>query len=198
MEDRMKSEESPNKNKLRQSAIELMASYGYHATTTRMIAEKANLAVGTIYTNFKNKEGMLDYIFRLEYQKRVDYLNFLREKGFTSLEKLDRFLDFHLEELQNDKNLSKVLIYESTNPNLKHLESIKTFKTQLPEFFRDLLKEGIQRGEIRKVDAELTAQIIFYSIRGTIHEMAADHPHLSIGEVKDNLKDFIHHALKKE
>jgi len=41
------------------SALELFADYGYHGTSINMIAKKAGIAKGLIYTYFENKESLI-------------------------------------------------------------------------------------------------------------------------------------------
>jgi len=47
------------KELIRQSAIDVIAEKGYFNTTAKIIAEKAGIAVGTIYIYFSNKEEIL-------------------------------------------------------------------------------------------------------------------------------------------
>lgn len=180
-----------------ESSIEILAQKGYFTTTTRMISEKANIAVGTIYTYFHNKESILDFIFQREYDKRAEYLDSLQEITCNHIEKFNLFLDFHFDELSQNQDLATVLIRESANPELQHLEGVEKFTHQLPNFFKIILNSALETGEIRELNTTFTAEIIFSTIRGTIFNIALRKEHENFQDVKQELKNFITYAIKK-
>ncbi|WP_430812190.1 MULTISPECIES: TetR/AcrR family transcriptional regulator [unclassified Carboxylicivirga] len=47
------------------AALTLVTQYGLHGISMKMIAEKANIAAGTIYVHFKNKEEMLASVYEM-------------------------------------------------------------------------------------------------------------------------------------
>ena len=71
------------------AALHLITSYGFHGTSIKMIAAKAEVAAGTIYIHFKNKEELIlalyealgeeiNEIIRRQVKKDVTYFeNFL-------------------------------------------------------------------------------------------------------------------------
>ncbi|MFT5873920.1 MAG: AcrR family transcriptional regulator [Clostridium sp.] len=174
-----------------------MAEKGYFNTTTRMISKKANIAIGTIYTNFKSKEDILDHIFETEYNKRAAYLNSLETVSCSHIEKFHFFLDFHFNELSKNECLTTVLIRESTNPELQHLKGVEKFIYQLPHFFKIILEKALDAGEIRQLNSSVTAEIIFNTIRGTVFSIALKNDKYDFEEIKQELKDFITYAIKK-
>ena len=50
---------SDTREKIQAAAMRLFAERGFHATTTRMIAQEAGVAEGTIYVHFANKKKIL-------------------------------------------------------------------------------------------------------------------------------------------
>jgi len=179
------------------NSIEILSNKGYFNTTTRMIAKKSDIAVGTIYTYFKNKEAIINEIFQIEFQKRSMYLEKITQKNITTIEIFNQFLDFHFELLIKNPELSKVLIQESTNPELQTVEGIQKFIQQLPGFFQKILDEGIKKGEIRSLDSSITAYIIFSNIRGIALNTNLLKSEFVIKKVKEELKDYISYALKE-
>lgn len=47
------------REKIVQAALELIAENGFHGTPMVMIAERARVAIGTIYLYFENKDGLI-------------------------------------------------------------------------------------------------------------------------------------------
>ena len=51
------------------SAVSLFATQGFHAASTRSIAQKAGVSEGLIFRHFKNKEGLLGKILEITIEK---------------------------------------------------------------------------------------------------------------------------------
>ena len=56
--------ERPKYRQIIEAAVEVIADNGFHASQVSKIAKKANVADGTIYLYFKNKEDILISVFR--------------------------------------------------------------------------------------------------------------------------------------
>ena len=61
------------KEQIRTAAVKIIARDCYFNATTDKIAAQAKVAVGTLYNYFRSKEEILDYIFAVEFQKRYDF-----------------------------------------------------------------------------------------------------------------------------
>lgn len=185
------------KELIRQSAIDVIAEKGYFNTTAKIIAEKAGIAVGTIYIYFSNKEEILNHIFITEFEKRAEYLEKLINGNYSTFEKLDLFYDFHFKELEKNKNVGTVMLQESMHPQLQSLEGVKKFLNQLPLIFTKILKNGIDAGEIRDLDCDLLATIIVQATRGAIYKIKSSNKEYEYEQVKNELKNFIWQGIKK-
>jgi AcrR family transcriptional regulator len=186
-----------NKEKIIESAVKIMAQKGYNQTTTRMISKEAGVAVGTIYSNFKNKEDILNKVFEREYKKRIKFIETLYVKEVSNKDKISSFIDFHFENILEDLDLAKVLIVESSDLEISHLEWIKKFKIQIPDFFQKILSKGIENGEFRKLDSKIYSVIIFNSIRGLVEEITRTKNHNYAVKGKIELKKFIIKGIEK-
>lgn len=61
---------SDKRSKIMQVALELLAEHGFHRVSMSMIAEKANVAVGTIYIYFAGKDELIDELY-LDLKKKI-------------------------------------------------------------------------------------------------------------------------------
>ncbi|GAB4320449.1 MAG: hypothetical protein Kow00127_12730 [Bacteroidales bacterium] len=55
---------SEKKDKIVESALQLFATEGFHATSTSRVARKAGVSEGLIFRHFGNKAGLLDAILK--------------------------------------------------------------------------------------------------------------------------------------
>jgi AcrR family transcriptional regulator len=55
----MEEKKKGKRESIMRAAMELIAEHGFHGAPTAMIAEKANVAIGSIYRYFENKDALI-------------------------------------------------------------------------------------------------------------------------------------------
>ena len=86
------------KQKIYNTAIELITSYGYDKVTVDEICQKAGVAKGTFYVHFKAKEDIVKYVYRDNAQKYVNEKMNMEENGFQgTLDELYNYCTLFLE-----------------------------------------------------------------------------------------------------
>ena len=155
------------KELIRITAIELMAQNGYNDTKIQEIADKANIAVGTIYHYYKDKQEILDYIFFYILSKKIKLLDDLELNGSTSLNIINLYLEFHIEQWEKCPNVFKILKQDGV-PFSKQSVNIKIMYKELLEKLKNVVKQGQKIGEIKEVDASMVA-FAFLNIMNIMH-----------------------------
>lgn len=186
------------KELIRESAIKVIAAEGYYNTTVKMIAEEADIAVGTVYNYFTNKKEILNYIFKVEFDKRIELLESLRKQEKSLREILIFFLNKHFSWLENSRATTTVLVQESSLPHKHSLTAINDFMNKLPQLLAEMIETAQQKGEIRKVNSEIIANAIFHSIRGVALKVEGDDLDYNFNMAKRELINFIWVGLIKE
>lgn len=157
--------------KIIQAATKVFAQKGFYNSKVADVAKEANVADGTIYLYFKNKDDLLISIFEDsmdtfsgEVQKVVDGVS-------DPVEKLCRFIRLHLELVRENQDTSLVLQIELR-------QSSKFMKEYAATKFRDylalistILEEGQAKGVFKK---EINPVIVKRAIFGAVDEMALD------------------------
>ncbi len=150
------------KESIRLSATKIIARDGFSRTKVQSIADDAEIAVGTVYIYFKNKDDILDYIFETQQKKIAEFSKKLEKQEMPPLDKIKKILKYHFKELGDNPNLSKVLSSESRGQPHNGSAWIKNGSVGIPEIFQKMLSESKKRGEIRNIDTELYGAIIFF------------------------------------
>jgi TetR/AcrR family fatty acid metabolism transcriptional regulator len=130
------------------AAERIFSQEGYDKATISEIAQAANVAEGTIYDYFKNKEDLLHSILQFRFRKHMDSLGDLFETKAPH-KKLRRFIRYHFSIYINQPSFANILIlngifnsrfYESTaySDFVKYLDTIDA-----------ILDEGKAEGCIR-------------------------------------------------
>jgi AcrR family transcriptional regulator len=142
------------------AATNSFSLFGYKATTMEQIAKLANVGKGTIYTFYKNKEELFhEIISSLIHEMKVSVENVLHE-DLSFYEKVDRAL-FTLLEFRTDHQLMIKLIQEEKEmgtPAVKDV--IQKIEQTIIQYVANIVQKGIEKGEIKPCDPEITAFVI--------------------------------------
>ena len=158
------------KDLIRQAAVKVIARDGYYNTKTAKIAEEANVAVGTIYNYFDSKDDILEYIFRVEFEKRISYLKKVEKKDMTIYEKLSFFIEKHFNEVKNNLDTAQILVREKEFPKTSEFSSILVYLNDIPALLEEMLRKAIKKGEIRQQNISITAGLIFGGLQGVVEK----------------------------
>ncbi len=142
-----------SKDAIVDAAISLFNAKGYHGTTMRDIAGKANVNIANISYYFENKCGLLEYCFADFYEQ---YMNVF-EKGMNELELgarsclkkvTENLLKFQCEHLQ----LTRFILRELTLDSQVVREIMSTYLVKERFYFTKILEYGMLRKEYKKVN----------------------------------------------
>ncbi|MGM0502369.1 MAG: TetR/AcrR family transcriptional regulator [Bacillota bacterium] len=184
------------KELLREKAVDVFAQEGYHDTKVKMIAEESGVAVGTVYNYFSNKREILNYIFAVELDNKINFLTKVKKKDISLKDKLIMFLNHQFKHLEENPHLATVLIQEIRMPHKHSLEAVEGFLNKLPEVFAEMIDEAKEKGEIRKVNSKLIANAIFQTIR-SIAMMVVQNDEYDFAEAKRELINFFWLGIAK-
>jgi AcrR family transcriptional regulator len=143
-----------------QAATELFAGAGFHATSTRRIAEAAGVSEGTVFHYFRSKHDLmlaiLDRFYSQQLNQRAEAI--LNEVMGTR-ERLRELALNHVRQLAADQALMMRLIQVYIGVDLLFINTerepgdaespIRTLNRQYVGYFDRTLREGIARGELR-------------------------------------------------
>lgn len=130
-------------DKILNSAGAVFAEYGFYKATISQIATQANVADGTLYLYFKNKDDILYQFISFKTTVVFKKMRAAVEKGQTAEEKLRYLIRCHLSEFQNDKNMA--IIFQS---EVRYLRDIKSQIKDISKMYLDLLSDIIEQGQI--------------------------------------------------
>ena len=120
-----KSKDAPKKGEvtrlaIEDAAIELFVEQGYHATSMRQIADRANLALGGIYNHFKSKDEIFEAIIvdKHPYKKVLPLM--LEVEGDTIEDILSQAARVAIKELTSQPYYIKLMMIEIAEFNGAH------------------------------------------------------------------------------
>ena len=157
MNSRRATQKGLRRERLTSSALALFRERGFESTTIEEIAERADVAKGTFFNYFPTKQGVL-----AEYYSRLaqEFLRLAREdRRGTTLRRLQLFFRAVERRLREEGPLLEVLYRETfARPDLIRLDA--AVETEIADIYREHLRAGIDRGELRRVNVDAAARTI--------------------------------------
>jgi len=157
------------KEQIVNAAIELFAQKGFEGTSIRDLAAKADVNIAMINYYFGSKDKLFETLVEMKSASARNVLEeLLKDKTLTSIEKVDRIIDSYIERLFKNRQFHRVIHQELMLNQRETLQQIITnvlFPNTLA--IKNIIDEGIQKGEFREVDVILTIA----SLIGTINHV---------------------------
>ena len=150
------------------AAVAVFAERGFFVSRISDIADRANVADGTVYLYFKNKDEILASAINTAFDGFMSRARTELEKLASPTERLRRLAFLHLEALGSNRNMAVVFQMELRQST----RSLSEFSHQhLVEYFnlvRQAIIDGKASGEFRPEMSEKIAANCFF---GAIDEM---------------------------
>lgn len=154
---------TPDKReRILEAAIAVFAEKGFAQTKVSEIARVAGVADGTIYLYFDNKDDLLIKAYEASMDRILESLHKVLNETNGTGEKIERFIQHHLETVGNDKQLAKVITVElRTSPKFM----VEYKNTKFNEYLRmlsDMIATGQSENVLRRdIDPALAARALF-------------------------------------
>jgi len=160
------------KELIRVAAVKIIADEGFFSATTDKIAKESGMAVGTIYNYFSNKEDILRYILDVEFQKRYELYQNVKNSQIDPLLKIEKLLSFHFNEIKKEPNIIKIVLAEKITASRNKLMPFEKY-AKLSAIFSEILNEGIDKGYLKKCDPKIISILILGFIEAIMTEFLA-------------------------
>ncbi len=174
------------------TALEVFAQYGYHASSIAMITKKAGISKGLIYTYFKSKEELLTRIIFSGIQEFMEVFD-PNKDGFLTEDEFDFFINSIFKKVKLNINFWK--LYYSL---LLQKEVLEIEKDKLNELFEPYFKTLIdyyERHGCKNPYAE--AMLLSVTIDGAAMAYVNEPDMFPIDSVKELIIEKFKEANKK-
>jgi AcrR family transcriptional regulator len=145
------------------AARELIAEGGYVAAQVASVAERASVAVGTVYRHFPSKSDLFAEVFREASQHEVDAMReAMGASTGTAGERIAAGIEAFARRALRGKRLAWALLAEPVDP------AVEAERLHFRHSYRDLMAEviadGIEAGDLPKQDVDATAAALIGAI----------------------------------
>ena len=150
------------RDRILRAAVKIFSRKGFFNSKVSEIARSAEVADGTIYLYFKNKDDLLISLFEEKMGEVVEDVRRRIAVGGNALEKLKIFIENHMDLLEREAGLVEVLQVElrQSTKFLKDYTPVKFF--EYLEIISGILEEGKREGVFRPdLDTSIARRAIF-------------------------------------
>ena len=157
---------SKTREKLEDVARQLFAKMGVENTTMNDIAMASQKGRRTLYTYFKSKEEIYLAVVESELDILSDTMRRVVEKDVPADEKLMEMIYTHLDAVKEVVYRNGTLRADFFRDTWRVEKVRKRFDAKQVLLFREVLREGQKEGLFRIDDLEMTAEIMYYCVKG--------------------------------
>ena len=180
-------------NRLMEKAEELFLELGYRSVSMDQIAEAAGISKMTIYKYFSSKEELFLNILQSIGDRSLIYIEDQMKKIDGTIEKIDFLLHFNVE---YSKQFS-LTFYKDIMDNPYIIDRLMKEKKRMSKIiFEDIIRNGVERGEIREIDEAFMANMLITlidSISKNFFEKITCRKELE--DFTENFYDFLKYGL---
>ena len=173
---------SKTREKLVDVARQLFAKMGVEDTTMNDIAIASQKGRRTLYTYFKSKEDIYLAVVESELDILSDTMERVIEKNVSPDEKLMEMIYTHLDAVKEVVYRNGTLRADFFRDTWRVETVRKRFDTKQVLLFKEVLREGWEKGLFRIDDLDMTAEILYFCVKGI------EAPYIR-GHVGSNLDD---------
>ena len=160
--------ESPTIRRLLLAGVEAFWRDGFHASSTREIAKRAQLSPAAVYVHFKAKEDLLFDIILYVAEYLRDRLRESAAKGGSPTEMLSRLVHAYVALPARTYKASLVANREFWSLTPSQQKQIVKIRDELEEIVGNCLKAGKASGEFQFDDLSITRMAVVSLCRSTL------------------------------
>jgi AcrR family transcriptional regulator len=167
------------------AAAEVFAKKGYHAATTRDIADRLGMQPGSLYYYFESKEAALEEICRIGGTEFGDHLEAVLAAGMTVREMIRDAIGNHLQ--GSRRHYVTCFAHNRRFLPAEMVPEMNRLARRYTKLWEDVFRRGIERGEVPpNLDCRLAATAAVALCNGAVPYLEPKTPE-EIGEFVDGL-----------
>ena len=151
------------------AATKIFAKKGFFKAKVSDIAKEAQVADGTIYLYFENKDDILISLFEEQMQLVLENMRQQLSKEDDAVKKIESFALTHLKLIESNKNVAEIIQVE-LRQSTKFMKEYKNERfMEYLNLIADIIEEGQKKGVFNKAIIPDIAKRAFF---GALDEMS--------------------------
>ncbi|MFB7516022.1 TetR/AcrR family transcriptional regulator [Streptomyces sp. NPDC056144] len=183
--------------KLYEAAVTLIAEQGFSATTVDEIAERAGVAKGTVYYNFKSKTELFEELLRHGVSLLTASLRAAAEetaeRGGSRIDAIDAMIRAGLVFIDRYPAFTQLYVAELWRTNRAWNSTLLVVRQEAVAVVEGVLRAGVAEGELSEdIDVQLTAAALVGMVLVAALDWQAFQSGRSLDDVHAALSRLLH------
>jgi TetR/AcrR family transcriptional regulator, cholesterol catabolism regulator len=177
-------------------AAAMFREKGFAATSMRDLAESVGIEAASLYNHIRSKNEILEAICFDVANRFNTNMDMIEAGPQKSIAKVETLLRFHIQQMI--ENYEEVYV---SDREWKHLDEpyLSNFQNQRRNYrkkFASIIEDGIQKNEIRRIDAPTAVLIVLHAVSG-IESWHRSKAKINAQELEDNMVMIMIDGLRK-
>lgn len=177
-------------------AANMFREKGFAATSMRDLAETVGIEAASLYNHIRSKNEMLETIcfdVANRYNLHMDDLEMNESK---TTDKIETLLRFHIRQMIDHYEEVVVCDREWKHLDEPYLSNFHNQRRTYRKRFAAIIEAGIQKNEIKKIDAPTAVLIMLHAVNG-IESWHRSREKINAQELEDNMVMIMTDGLRK-
>ncbi|WCB92350.1 HTH-type transcriptional repressor KstR [Baekduia alba] len=159
--ERTEAKRAATRERIVRAALELVARGGYREAQVAAVAQRADVATGTVYRHFPSKADLLTEVFRVASQHEVDAVA-QAARGATAQDRIAAAVETFARRALQGRRLAWALLAEPVDPAVE-AERLQ-FRRAYADVFARTIALGVQDHQLPEQDPHFTATALVGAI----------------------------------
>ena len=156
------------KRKIFEASMKLFAEKGYDSTSVEEITSEVGVAKGTLYYHFSSKEEIFEFLVKEGMQLLKNSINIKTEQQVKYIDKLRATVLIQIKIILKYGNFMSIVLREVWGRSQRS-KICQKYVDEYITIIENLVKQGIEDGELKKADSEIIASELFGLACGNLY-----------------------------
>ena len=185
------------KRKIFETSMKLFAEKGYDATSIEEITASVGVAKGTLYYHFTSKEEIFNFLVEEGIKLMQNSIDIKTSKLTNYIDKLKAVVLIQIKVVAKYENLITILLSQFWGKEARHQKCKQHIYDYIGKI-ESIVKEGIQKGEIKNGDPKAIASEIYGLICSALVYKLRQEENLDIMKLYHEFEETVINGLKVE
>lgn len=183
------------KRKIFETSMKLFAEKGYDATSVEDITANVGVAKGTLYYHFSSKEEIFNFLVEEGIKLLQNSVDIKTAKFTNYIDKIKAIVLIQIKIVVKYEDLITILLSQFWGNETRNQMCKKHILSYINKI-EDIVKEGINRGEIKKGNPQAIASEIYGLICSTLVYKVRNNKEIDIMKLYKEFENTVIEGLK--
>jgi len=188
------------KNQILDAAMEVITQNGYENSRMDDVVATSKLSKGAIYWYYKSKKDVYLSLVNHWVMKYSAVLNLIIDKDRPAAKQLESLFQYFIDQYENDPDVFKALLefWTMAGRDKDFNKKLQKVYTEFITFISAIIQKGIDEGQFKNLDVNITAMSIMVNIEGIMWFTLFKRQNMNARDYIQTISDFILAGLTKK